>query len=209
MDKDNNVTTKISIPKKPKKEDLCYKKTAIEILGISKTQFERLNIQHVKEVPNPFYKKGSTCFLYDRKKMIRKAKTKKVAEMRQIYLKRKTISDKAIITKEKKIITWAENITIEVPTISKEELIELACDHYNTRQLDIGKSERFLSQHSDPQTLARICENYIRHQMTRYDYELEKMRGKTGKDRAYYIIRDKVNQAISEKYDFIKLFNLR
>lgn len=66
---------------KEKKEDLIYKKTAIEILGITPKSFNSLGLEPVKEVVNPHYSQ-SVSYLYDRKIIEKLAKTKKIAKLR-------------------------------------------------------------------------------------------------------------------------------
>lgn len=47
-------------------ENLIYKKTAIELLGLTPNSFDKLNLTPVKEVLNPHYRKAPPSKLYDR-----------------------------------------------------------------------------------------------------------------------------------------------
>ena len=57
---------------------------------------------------------------------------------------------------------------------------------------------------SDEKFIARICMNYLRHNCTRYDKELEKMFGKTGRAEGHDIIQNRINQEICRIYPEIK-----
>lgn len=47
-------------------ENLIYKNTAIELLGLTANSFEKLGITPVKVVKNPHYKRAANAKLYDR-----------------------------------------------------------------------------------------------------------------------------------------------
>jgi len=48
---------------------LCYKSTALKILGITDKNFNKLNIVPEKIVKNPYYSKSPPSKLYDRKQI--------------------------------------------------------------------------------------------------------------------------------------------
>ena len=52
--------------------------------------------------------------------------------------------------------------------------------------------------------LKRITINYLRHNMTNYHHKLTKLFGQVGKNIAYQILKDKVNNVILEKYDYLR-----
>jgi hypothetical protein len=56
------------------------------------------------------------------------------------------------------------------------------------------------SANDDPAFLERITVNFIRHKLTRYDHELERLAGKVGVRRAVRVIRRRVYEAIAQAY---------
>lgn len=66
---------------KDKETALCYKSTAIEMLGITVNEFDKLNLPVEDTVPNPHHK-SSPAYLYNRKLIKRYAKRKSVAKIR-------------------------------------------------------------------------------------------------------------------------------
>lgn len=48
------------------KEEFIYKSTAMDLLGLTRTGFEKLDIKPVKEVPNPHYRSGAVSYLYSK-----------------------------------------------------------------------------------------------------------------------------------------------
>lgn len=64
------------------KDTLCYKVTAMNILGVTRTQFTKLNLIPVKFVQNPHYKTGPLVGLYLRKDIEDLKETMQVKLMR-------------------------------------------------------------------------------------------------------------------------------
>lgn len=72
-----------------------------------------------------------------------------------------------------------------VPRFSLLKLRTLAADDYNDRLLDRMErrqdwSGRLAGLDSDPEFLARLCVNYLRHRMTSYDAQLRRL-GRLGR----------------------------
>ena len=80
----------------------------------------------------------------------------------------------------------------------------MACKHYNSYNFDRAFGSNIASINSDMEFLSRICTNYLRHNMTNYESELEKLFGKVGKYDAYNLLKTKINSAIFDKYEWIK-----
>ena len=52
----------------------------------------------------------------------------------------------------------------------------------------------------DDYTLARWVVNYIRHHLVKYDQTIENLKGKIGKDKAYFVFKKAVLDKISSIY---------
>ena len=94
---------------------------------------------------------------------------------------RRKAAEKSIATKKARIAEWVAQLKIEVPRLDKEHLIKAACEHYNRKNHDGGPASR----HSNPDFLARICVNYLRHCLTSYEKHLAEIEGKVGVSKAY------------------------
>ena len=77
----------------------------------------------------------------------------------------------------------------------------LAVDAYNDRLIDTEHFEAEpASEMSDPAFLERITVNFVRHELTAYDQELEAVAGRVGVQDAVQAIRRKVFAAIAAAY---------
>lgn len=101
-------------------------------------------------------------------------------------------------------------LTIKLPEIPQEKIRERAIRHYNARGgyiFDSRTGREFYNENwtparpdSDPDFLARITTNYVRHELVSYDDLCEQLRGKIGRQDAYAALREKVDCAAVAKY---------
>jgi len=107
--------------------------------------------------------------------------------------------------RKKKLLEYVDKIQIEIPALSPEVLVKKACDGYNElqqernnwgfRRADINNSQEFL---------VRIEVNYLRHQVCRYEYELNRLFGKFGVEEAYLQLNQKIFDAIINSYPHLQ-----
>ncbi len=81
--------------------------------------------------------------------------------------------------------------------IDAETLLDLAIDHYNARS---NGNYVGASRDSDPDFLERIQVNFLRHELTNYDWHLGQLKGYTGVEEARGRVRERVLDAIAEAY---------
>lgn len=147
---------------------------------------------------NPKYKSASPMLLYEIKSIIAMESTDEFRRLREKLL-RNNNAKKGVQTKRKKIIKYVESLEIRLPELTKDRLIENACFHYNNLHfLSIDKDAR--EEDDNWEFLSRICCNYLRHECTDYEIELNKLFGKVGKGEAYKVLKQKINDAIDAKY---------
>lgn len=160
-----------------------------------------------KIADNPYYKSAGQVQLWELEKIYAIEQTAEFKVMMQSAADRKHTANKAIRTKKKRIISYVNSLVIEVPEMPEDKLVNLACDSYNNHksQLAVERGYDFdpATPDSDEQFLNRICTNFLRHQCTRYERELERIFGKVGTQEAYALLKDKVNSAIFNKYPFL------
>lgn len=108
-------------------------------------------------------------------------------------MQRKQSTEKAVDTKTKKLIIWAQITSIHIE--STKNYLKRAIEHYNSRNSD-GDA----SLNSDREFLDRISVNYIRHCLTTYENILDDASGRVGVDEAYKIIKNRVLTRIAEMH---------
>ena len=155
--------------------------------------------------PNPYYNNGASMrwYLLSRVKQIESTRgwqaDKAKAEKRQ------QSALKGVDTKLAKMKEHLDDIEIKVPKLSREYLVNRACQHYNDRQRFRSYGEgSYATPTSDEPFLQRITVNYLRHTLTEYEPRLKEVKGKVGRDDAYFEINRKIYNAISEKYPDLK-----
>jgi hypothetical protein len=90
---------------------------------------------------------------------------------------------------------------VPVPKLGRDELLRCAIEDYNGRaSARAGWNGREATADSDPAFLARIAVNYVRHSLTRYERDLDRLAGKIGRGEGERLIRRKAYAAIAEAY---------
>ena len=147
---------------------------------------------------NPIVKCAAPMKLYKIKRVERIEKSEKfIKEMEAISI-RKIAAKKAVETKTAKTVEWANSVKFNVPTFSKDKLEHNAIyqyEQYNDTKVYDRDDEDFIN---------RICTNYLRHECTTYDRVLNSLYGLVGRQKAYEIIKEKVNQEIKQKHKWIQ-----
>ena len=155
-----------------------------------------------KEKVNPYYKCAPPMQLYD----INKVKMiESTDDFKADYEKTAKRKDAALARAKKKhdeLVMYANGIQIHI--FSKEQLTKKACNHYNWRNESMERYAPYASPSSDEEFLKRITINYLRHQCTVYENELDKFHRKVGKQEAHDVLKERINEAIKEKYEWLR-----
>jgi hypothetical protein len=159
-----------------------------------------------KTTANPVFPSKARMRLYalDRVQQI-ESKEEFQREKAKVPQHRQT-AKKAVATKRKRTQEYIDNLVVELPPLSLDELIKLAIEHYNSRPpLNRERAEfwRPAGSNSDVGFLHRIAVNYLRHCCTGYHTHLERIAGKTGVDEAYPKLKKKILTAIRLKYPIL------
>ena len=129
-----------------------------------------------RTAPNPHYRSAHEMRLYLLERVMDAENSDEFVKYVS-DLKRKESAKKAVRTKINRIIQWAKTVKIEY-------------DFPNSNRLYGSEREKV---------------NYLRHECTEYAYTLADMYGKTGKDIAYPIIKNRILAEIAKRYhDFAK-----
>lgn len=163
---------------------------------------------HYATKKNPIYASASPMKLYSITEVERieslpefKVKLDKLKEGKQ---KRQAAASRAVETKTKSTLEIVKNTEIEVIKIKNKYLLRDAIDAYNDFNCERGRFENTASKNSDKEFLDRIMVNYVRHNLTEYDYALYQLVAKTGKGRAYLLLNEKIYSTIAEIYPHLK-----
>lgn len=158
---------------------------------------------------NKYYKSAAPVKLYLLTRIDAIEATDEFKAMLRSAQTRKAIAGKAVQTKRNKIIAHVHRLRITVPEFTHEELIAKACASYNNHKGWIAYQRGYddfepATPDSDSEFLNRICLNYLRHQCTRYEQELERIYGKVANQEAYQLLKEKVNAAILAHYPVLQ-----
>ena len=158
---------------------------------------------------NPHYKCAPPMQLYDisKVKMI-----ESTDDFKADYEKTAKRKDAALIRarkKRKELVMYANGIKINIPTMPKDKLIRKACNHYNRwhsfkQECNYEYDHCMATPSSNEEFLKRITINYLRHQCTVYENELDKFYGKVGKQEAHDALKERINEAIKQKYEWLR-----
>jgi len=156
-----------------------------------------------RECENPHYKNAAPMRLYPAKMVIRVEKTLKFKAALELAKQRQSGAKKAIETKRSKILKDVQDFAIgAIPDYSQEELIRRACENYNNIQSTFDK---WASPSGQPEFLARICVNYLRHACTDYDDKLGELEGRVGTGEACHELKVRILEAIGDAYPWLYL----
>lgn len=111
---------------------------------------------------------------------------------------RKSAARAAVATKEAELAEAIEEWSPTIRVWERDKVVKAAIDAYNA--WNEGR-EKYATEHSDPQFLERITVNFIRHELTEYDF---KFRGRVGITSQHEDVRDKVLEKIAELYPWLE-----
>lgn len=193
-----------------KEKEMYYNKAQLKKRGWTDSIIKKMNLTPDLLKQNPFYKKAPQMKLYLMKSIEELENTEQFIKLIEKSAKRKKSAIKSTETKTDKIISYVDSLKITIPKISSEGLKKNAIANYNDFESyksawDKNYEPNYYEPNDyDSDFLARIQVNYIRHQLTSYDKELKGIFGKTGKYKAYKILKNRVLDEIAKQYPILK-----
>lgn len=207
------------------RQNMITQSTVID-KGFTKAMIKKLLPSPI-ERPNPNYKKAAPMKLYVESDVLKVMETDEYKEEWEKAQKRKTSALKAVETKKENLKKEMQEIgeSIEVINLPKAELIEKALKNHETylieryeRELEYLENRRdkyeeyceiskeldylknFGLRKPSEEAMQRIIVNYIRHELTTYDYELGMLEKRIGKDEAYRVLKKAILRKIALEY---------
>lgn len=158
-----------------------------------------------KLVDNPYYKCAGKMKLWEQKIVKQRERTKKFKESAEKKAKRRESSLKAVATKKEKTMSLLPTLSLEVERIELEDLRKYTLNaKWNWYMFTEQDWKADSVDFADDETVLRWELNYIRHNLSNYDNELEKLYGKVGKDTVYSKYRNQLMNKIFEVYPELK-----
>lgn len=179
--------------------------TKVKQMGFS-DRLVALLLPEPELVDNPYYKCAPSMKLWKIEDVQEAMKSKEFLEYQEKRKKREIASQKAVRTKKNKLLDMVNQAAeaIKIQVIPFDELVEKTL---NAKQrwydacydpyYDEYKKE---ARGADEETINRWVVNYIRHEMTTYDYELLFLARKTGNTEAYMRLFELILNKIAEAY---------
>ena len=181
--------------------------STILAMGWTKTMIKNL-LPEPTERPNPHYKCASPMKLWEQGKVLEIMETEDFKRALEKASKRKNAAKSAAKTKENLLLNEINKLVenIEIKVIPDDKLIKktvAAKNLWNSYQDDMRGTfyeHRVNCNNIDDYTLARWIVNYIRHNLVKYDQTIENLKGKIGKDKAYFVFKKAVLDKIASEY---------
>ena len=146
---------------------------------------------------NPHYGRASEMKLYKISRVESIEKNEQfLIDFQKTILRRKS-SLKMVETKKDNLLIEIFELPISVEIIPRNELVPLVIDDYNDRNY---YKDYLTLRDLDQSKLERLTVNYIRHQLTSYDYYLKLIVSNVGKKEGYRLLIERIYNCISESY---------
>lgn len=146
---------------------------------------------------NPRYKCASPMKLYEIRRVLSAESDEDFRLELEKSRKRSEKASARMDAKREELLEYAASVKIKLPDIPYAAVLENAILSYNEFHYDDG---RFADKGSDKEFLKRICINYLRHECTVYEEELDKIFGKVGVREAHDLLQNRINEEIRAKY---------
>lgn len=181
--------------------------STILAMGLTKTMIKNL-LPEPTERPNPHYKCAAPMKLWEQGKVLEIMETEDFKRALEKASKRKNAAKSVAKTKENLLLNEINKLVenIEIKVIPDDKLIKktvAAKNLWYSYQDDMRGTfyeHRVNCNNIDDYTLARWIVNYIRHNLVKYDQTIENLKGKIGKDKAYFVFKKAVLDKIASVY---------
>lgn len=148
---------------------------------------------------NPHYASAAPMKLYALSRVEAVEATEEFRAARDLACRRQATAKAAAKRRADELLAAIDSMPVNVKRLDAEKLLSAAIDNYNSLPRTIRR-DGWANRNSPPDFLARIQVNFIRHCLTTYELELDRVYSEVGAPRARRRIKKKVLQAIAEAY---------
>jgi hypothetical protein len=171
-----------------------------------------------RTVANPVYRSAAPLRLYDPARVAAVEATAAWRAWQARSAVRRAVAQAAAEQRRRQTIATVAALPIRVIRLPRAELEQRAVSHRNARVAERAErrgwdggwdggwglaDEPATADGVDPQTLARWCVNWLRHQGTRYDQALDDLYARVGRREAARLLRVRVYEAIAAAYPWL------
>jgi hypothetical protein len=148
---------------------------------------------------NPHYHSGPRMRLYRLRRIEEIEASAAFVAAQSANARRRTGAKQGIQTKLAKLEAYLKTLRVSVPRLAEERLIRRACESYNSWNAD-RIDTLVATPQSEPEFLNRLVVNFLRHELSTYDEELERIAGKVGAANGYFELNHLIYAAIKGAY---------
>lgn len=186
-----------------------YFSTALREFNIPRSRLEAAIVAgtvRVELIKNPHYRTGPPARLVRRADIEANVSSMKRTDLEVSAMeRRRDTANRVAEVKRERIRLWVDRLVVKIRHFeSRDALTAQAVGHYNRLWAERGDYDKTAAVDADPQFLRRITLNFLRHECTHYEDLLAKTFGNVGAEWARESIRQRVNDAILEKYPFLR-----
>lgn len=167
--------------------------------GWTRSMIDRLLGEPDELRANPCYRSAAPMRLYRAERVEAAEASAEYGAIKAVAARRSAASAAAAAKRADALMDEAYEFEPTVPKMPIGTLVDRACEAYRTLQLERGR-DGWAGPNHEPQFLARICGNYLRHERSEYEQRLYVQRGKPGVAEAYEIVRKAVDAEIARVY---------
>jgi len=182
------------------KNELVCKSELIELRGWTKALIEKfLGVPDETKV-NHRYRKSAPIQLFslDRVKTM-ESNSLFVEALDKSEKRRKSVRG----TARDKLKEKTSLLKINLKVLDEQVLLDRALKNFNDFKME-REDYRFADKTSGKTFLDRICVNFIRHNLTSYDQDIEDLFGQQEKDYGLLLLRNKIIKEISKAYPYLR-----
>lgn len=181
----------------------------ISIKGLRERGWSPAMIKHFLVKPdqykvNPVYKNQQPMRLWMLARVLSAEALPEFAKAKILAATRSKRGKAVAQAKAAELVAQAEQLPITVKRLSPGALLDKAIKSYNYRKLEkayVGYDVPNDARRGDnPEFLARLQVNFLRHEGTVYDHQIESFARRVGVDAADEVIRRRVYAAIAAAY---------
>ena len=159
-------------------------------------------------VKNPHYRSAAEMKLYSIDRVVSIESTDEFQNWQKSNeARRQKLKSSALKTMEKRrqeLFRFVDTLEVVLPKFEKNKLRKQAVASYNALWASRGKCEKSATLSASDEFLDRISVNFLRHECSEYEHQIDMMFGKVGNDAAYHHLKFRILEKIGEQYSFLK-----